>query len=167
MTRFPTDSERPDDADAGDAAFLEPRVRALPQQIQPPRDLWPEIRVQLPPRRRVTNSWFRAHGWQLAAGIAIAVMSSAGTAYFLRSNDGTPSFSSELATRALESQLDKLHPATLAALQHNLAVIDSAIAESRQALSQDPGNPALIELLQAVQQQRLQLLRQATSLPRS
>ncbi len=165
MTRHPGDSA---DQGADDAAFLEPRIRALPSEIRPPRDLWPDIRGRLPQRRRMRAVWYRMPLMQLAAGIAIAVLSSGATAYFLRDNT-QPGRNGDTAraSAVLESQLNRLHPTTLAALRQSLGVIDSAIAESRRALEADPGNPALTELLQAVQQQRLELLRQATKLPRT
>lgn len=154
--------------DADDAAFLEPRIRALPSEIQPPNDLWPQIRGRLPARRRGRPAWFHRPMMQLAAGIAIALLSSGATAYFLR-DQTSPGRNGDTAraSAVLESQLNKLHPTTVAALRQSLTVIDSAIAESRRALEDDPGNPALTELLQAVQQQRLELLRQATRLPRT
>lgn len=165
MTHPPDHSES---QSADDAAFLEPRIHALPKTIQPPHDLWPAISGRLAPRRRRQPTWFRANVWQLAAGIAIAVLSSTATAYFIRGSAGSGSRTDpSRASTVLETQLDKLHPTTRAALRQSLAIVDSAIAESRRALEQDPGNPALTELLQAVQQQRLELLRQATRLPRT
>ncbi|HTE44718.1 MAG TPA: zf-HC2 domain-containing protein [Gemmatimonadaceae bacterium] len=60
------------------------------------------------------------------------------------------------------SQLDS---ATVAVIEHNLAVIDTAIAQCKQALRKDPGSRFLIESLNGALDNKVQLLRTAATLP--
>ena len=52
--------------------------------------------------------------------------------------------------------------ATVALLERNLAVIDAAIRESRDALARDPANAELRALFAAAARQKVELLRWAT-----
>ncbi len=58
-----------------------------------------------------------------------------------------------------------LDTATIAVIQRNLAVIDSAIAQSRAALAADPNSRFLNEQLNSVLGQKVELLRTAALLP--
>jgi hypothetical protein len=80
--------------------ILRTRTRELPREIAPARDLWPEIQarlqaaaparvegvIDLASRRRVAPRWWGGAGLA-AAVLALVVISSGVTAYFLR---GTP-----------------------------------------------------------------------------
>jgi hypothetical protein len=68
---------------------------------------------------------------------------------------------------ALEKARARLAPETVRAIQRNLAVIDSALAESRRALARDPANAALEQLVIAAWRQKLDFLRRATALSTS
>jgi hypothetical protein len=70
-------------------------------------------------------------------------------------------------TEALEAARPHLAPATIAIVERNLAVIDAAIAESRAALVQDPGNRVLLDVLAGTYGQKLELLRRAARLASS
>ncbi|HEX5387495.1 MAG TPA: hypothetical protein VFW66_12380 [Gemmatimonadales bacterium] len=59
----------------------------------------------------------------------------------------------------LELRRSTLRPATAAALDHDLRVVDGAIAELHEALAHDPDNPALHQLLAASYRQKRDLLR--------
>lgn len=59
----------------------------------------------------------------------------------------------------------QLDSATLAVLEHNLKVIDDAIAQCREALRKDPNSRFLIESLNDAFDTKVQLLRVAASLP--
>jgi hypothetical protein len=63
---------------------------------------------------------------------------------------------------ALDAQRGTLAPATVATVERSLRTIDAAIAEARAALARDPANQALLEMLTATHEQRLDLLRRAT-----
>jgi len=59
----------------------------------------------------------------------------------------------------------QLDPKTVAVIEHNLAIIDSAIASSRQALAKDPGSHFLYDQLNDALGQKVDLLRTAALLP--
>ncbi len=74
----------------------------------------------------------------------------------------------DAAVRDLETVLaqnrGRLDTATVRVLEHNLQLIDSAIAESRRALAADPASPYLNAHLADTMEQKLELLRQAARL---
>jgi hypothetical protein len=65
---------------------------------------------------------------------------------------------------AFHVQRSSLNPETVRTVEHSLAVIDSAIAEARDALLADPGNRTLVDLLSASYQRKLDLLRRTSEL---
>jgi hypothetical protein len=69
------------------------------------------------------------------------------------------------ATLAL--QRHRLSPKTISTVEHSLAVIDTAIAEARHALLEDPANRALMDIYTANYEHKLELLRRATELTSS
>lgn len=154
---------------------------ALAKSIEPDTDLWPGIAARLTPFRgtRVTlPSWTLA-----AAAVVLIALSSAVTALLLRPRPAptlaaVPAVSvspleAQYATAASELSAElarartRLSPATLAVIERNLAVIDSALAESRRALAGDPGNAVLERLVIATWQQKMDFLRRATALGES
>jgi anti-sigma factor RsiW len=66
--------------------------------------------------------------------------------------------------RVLETRRADLAPETVATLEHNLAIIDAAIAESRQALEKDPNSRELTQMLSSTYDAKVQLLRSAVQL---
>ncbi len=68
-------------------------------------------------------------------------------------------------TITLRGQRGALAPATIATLERTLRIIDEAIAEAAAALAADPGNDALLDVLSANYEQKVQLLRRASELP--
>jgi anti-sigma factor RsiW len=81
---------------------------------------------------------------------------------------GTREFDAAIAQ--LESQLDEaraqLDPSTVAIVEHNLDVIDAAIAEARRALADDPANPYLNRHLDNTLMTKIEVLRRATGIGR-
>lgn len=70
----------------------------------------------------------------------------------------------ELA-REIDAQRELLGPATVALIETNMRTIDAAIAESRAALADEPGNRAVrLALLSAIER-KLELLRSAAEIP--
>jgi anti-sigma-K factor RskA len=63
--------------------------------------------------------------------------------------------------RLLAQNRHALRPQTVRIIEDNLAVIDRALAEARAALTADPGNPMLEQLLMASHEKKLDLLRRA------
>src|SRR5262245_4848585 len=66
--------------------------------------------------------------------------------------------------QALAEGKGKLDPRTLAVVQHNLEIIDNAIADARRAVAADPGNTWLRSHLAAAMKKKVELLRSATML---
>jgi hypothetical protein len=64
--------------------------------------------------------------------------------------------------RILEENRDRLDPATVQAVEQNLAIIDQAIEDTRRALAGDPADPYLNRHLAATLQRKVDVLRQAT-----
>ncbi len=65
-------------------------------------------------------------------------------------------------TAALEQNRDRLDPRTVEVVERNLAIIDQAIADTRQALAADPGDPYLNRHLASTMQRKVEILRRAT-----
>ena len=65
----------------------------------------------------------------------------------------------------VEQRTAQLDPHTRAVIVHNLQVIDSAIAESRRALAQDPHSALLADQLDQVLSTKMELLRTVALLP--
>ncbi|HVL66118.1 MAG TPA: zf-HC2 domain-containing protein [Vicinamibacterales bacterium] len=125
-----------------------------------------------------------------AAGIALMVLTGSAVLYLTRSAapargerisvadqaaagaDVTPvsladqSYDSAIADleEALEQGRARLDPETVRVLEQNLAAIDEAIAQCRQALEADPANAFLNSHLVSARQRKLALLRRATAL---
>jgi len=58
----------------------------------------------------------------------------------------------------------QLNPATAAIIDHNLRIIDAAIAQSKEALRNDPGSPMLSDQLTHALDKKVELLRRAAML---
>ena len=167
------------------AAYLERHEPPVAEQatlslsVAPAQDLWPGIQTRLAPRRGL---WRRVSlpNWALAAAAIVLIAVSSGvTALVLsgrppatavaRSETLTP-LEGQYASAAAElgAELDRvrtrLAPATVQVIERNLAVIDSALAETRRALAKDPNNAALERLVIAAWQQKMDFLRRATAL---
>ena len=161
-------------ADLDAARALAGPLAALPASIAPPRDLWPAIAARTAPARGGGGGRSRP---LLAAAAALALIagSSAVTMLVMRSADppaaavadaAPPRVEARNVAELLARQRELLAPETVAALERNLAIIDSAIADSRAALAADPSNHELELLLRAGYEQKVALLEQATRLAR-
>lgn len=123
-----------------------------------------QLAVASDPQRPVTTTRPRPTGERRAAG-------------------GTATLASETvpaAARAVEevygSEIQRLHdivaqrkteldPATVKVIEDNLAIIDSAIVQSRRAIARDPNSGFLMEQLNSVLDRKVGLLRTAAMLP--
>jgi hypothetical protein len=166
-------------------------MAGLPEEAEPTRDLWPQIQWRLregKAGRMPRRGWAAVTlpVWQLAAAsIAVALISGGAVWTFLsRAPEGPlagsgPTVSTvqpaglvagyedfDSAIAELEAVLEEgwevLDPETVAVLQENLAVIDRAIAESREALAQDPGSRLLRRILTETMRRKVDFLQQAT-----
>lgn len=79
---------------------------------------------------------------------------------FTNVSDSTRAYEEEATVllNRLELQRSMLRPEAAAAIDHDLAVIDSAIAELRVAIAHDPNNPALKRLLASSLRQKVEVL---------
>jgi hypothetical protein len=171
---------------------LTERAAALPASIEPPAEAWRALRGRLRPTsgsapRR--GHWVREWGLRAAAAIVLVAGSSALTVLALRartparvaavSRDAASVLAVPATVRAvdrsysevldeltvtLRAQRGALAPETVATLERTLRIIDEAIAEARAALAADPGNDALLDVLSANYEQKVQLLRRASEL---
>jgi len=179
------------------------RAAELPKSIDPPVDAWSNIRSVISRDESAVRANIpvsRSGIWQrryvlAAAAILVAVLSSAGTALYMkghysgaRSSGAVANNSSAEATPAtlaaftleennylrtasmlqdlLDQQEASLAPETVAQLKASLRTIDEAILEARNALRRDPANKMLIEMLSASYRQKVDLLRRTTELTR-
>ena len=83
-----------------------------------------------------------------------------------RANFADPQFDRAVADleRMLREQRDRLDPRTVLVLERNLAVIDDAIRQAREALDADPANTFLNSHLADARRRKIELLRRATSI---
>jgi hypothetical protein len=149
---------------------------ALPRSIAPASDLWPGIRQRIDrPARSIGR--ITVPRWALAAAaMGLVALSSGVTAALLRSPDAAPAVvrgvnaleaqyaeASRDLSRLLEDARATLAPETMTVIEKNLAIIDAALGEAREALSRDPGNEALGQMVVVAWRQKVDLLRRATA----
>jgi hypothetical protein len=154
-------------------------ARALPREAAPPRDLLPAIRA--------AAGAPQARPWVLWAGMAASLLIvSVAAVWTLRTTSapgregaaipaverspGHGVLAAEYAAAArllldsIERRRDLYAPETLEVLERNLAVIDRAIAEVEQALAADSGATGNDQVLFAMYEQKLDLLRRFSRL---
>jgi anti-sigma factor RsiW len=178
------------------------QAAGLPKSIDPPVDAWSNIRSAISRDESavkasgsVPSSGVRQRRYVLAAAaILVAVLSSAGTAVYMKehySGAGSSKAAGNASTEAtpatlaaftieennylrtasmlqdlLDQQEASLAPETVAQLKASLRTIDEAILEARNALARDPANRLLVEMLSASYRQKVDLLRRTTELTR-
>jgi anti-sigma factor RsiW len=170
---------------------------SLPREIQPSLDLWPGIAARLGaptslPTSRPPIPWLVRSGLAAAAVLLVAGTALV-TAHLVRSRTevtatrptipagvvpavatselAVPQADLERAASALRATLEgrrgQLSPATLKVVDENLAIIDAAIGRLQTALREDPGNRALVTLLTATWERKIDLLQTASELART
>ena len=147
-------------------------ARGLPQAIEPARDLWASIERRIVQRA----TWNMRRVWWRGAVAAAAVLVIAlglyrllppSTALYRPAGEGWVAVQADLdrasdeLSRILAVERERLRPETVALLERNLAVIDTAIAESRAALARDPASAELRRFFAAAARQKVELLRWA------
>ena len=150
-----------------------------------PDDLWPSIRSRIeaskvvpldasPPidapiaARRRNIVWIVA---AIAAALAIVVVSlppmrvdePTAAPELINVADSTRAYEAEANAllNQLEMQRAMMPPEARSSVDHDLRVIDDAIAEVKDALVRDPNNPALRRLLASSYRQKVELLKRA------
>ncbi len=178
-------------ADVARIKTLMTRTREVPHSVmESGDDLWPAIRSRIEQEKIATlrdrpaagSGMRRAFVWA-TAGLAAAAMIT--TAVLVRRGDSTavarPDPFAAAGLRAvaesthvyeeqakfllneLELRRALLRPQTAASVDHDLEVIDGAIAELKRAIERDPNNAALRALLASSYKQKVDLLKRAGS----
>jgi hypothetical protein len=163
-----------------------PRVEALlqsmPREVEPGRDLWPDIESRLEPR---SNRRAPAWAWQVAAAVVLVAVSSLVTASLVRRNGVETAQVPATATTAplvpaafgqargldagyetarrelaadLERRLASMPPSARQKLEDDLAAMRRAAERINAALARQPGDPLLEELLLSAYQSELGVL---------
>jgi hypothetical protein len=153
-------------------------ARLLPRERPPARDLWPAIVGQIARARRQSVR----RGALVAAAVALLLVAGAvgSRALFapppVKVASGPVDPGSPLAEErqyvealaGLRAALDRrraaLSPEVVQVVERNLATIDAALREIRQALHDDPGNPLLEQILSSTNQQKIELYEQVLAL---
>jgi anti-sigma factor RsiW len=157
----------------------DPRVIAFPGS-RPLKAAKPPGRVELSRRGLIaasvalialsgTAAWFAGRATTVAdvPSAAVPVESSAGVVSPVGDDPGAPAaMAGELAILedVLTSARSVLDPNTVRVLESNLGVIEQAIADSREALAQDPGNAFLAQHLERMYRRKLVYLQDAVRL---
>lgn len=178
------------------------RARELPRVVEPPAEAWARIRSAIArdesavrePGSAARFGERRRLYLAAAAVVLAAVLSSAGTAWYLGARNPAGNLPSATATSTnsetpatlaaftieennylrtasrlqdlLDQQEGSLAPETVAQLRASLHAIDDAIIEARNALARDPANKLLVEMLSSSYRQKVDLLRRSTELTR-
>jgi len=171
------------------------QASALPREVVPGRDLWPELEARLRGREgaplfaRPALSRWMAPLTAAAAVVVLAISAALGTRGHPRPLAPAPPGTLQTAAMgqappalleaereyaraatdlmaALDRQKDTLSPETRAVLDANLASIDTALAQVRSALQKDPANAQLAHLLTSTHQKKLDALERVVRLNR-
>lgn len=150
-------------------------ARSMPRAIQPGRDLWGGIEARLPgttpaaalsagPSRYRHLVQLAAALFLLIAGATLATMYQRGrpSSGFAMEQQRYTRATADLA-RTLADDPAHLSASTRAVVERNLAIVDQAIREAEEALTTDPGNAELEQMVLARYAQRLDLLKRATA----
>ena len=162
-------------ADRDALVRLRPVLASLPREIPPAEDLWRGISPRL---RRPAGRQVRLPLWALiAAGLALVAGTSTLTVTLTRRASPPVAAAFDAAeARYVQAamdlsslyarQRDSLAPETRAVLERNLATIERALGEAREALEHDPANPALEAVVLAAYRQKIDFLQRASTLDR-
>lgn len=171
------------------------RLGSLADEIEPPRDLWPEIASRLAAPVVVAGRFGPAARRWLAVAASVAAALAAlllayssgrqqGSAGTVAAREATPlavpaalndtGFAgAEAEFRAARDRLlaaladrrDTMSPETRQIVDDNLRVIDEAIERISAALVDDPLNPRLANQLASAYRRQIELLQRASRLP--
>ena len=161
------------------------QATALPKALSPARDLWPGIAGRIEGQRRAPLRGWLPISLAAAAAVAIALGSTLlprpgppavpppppGLSVAVSpGSDALPEVEADYARAttallaALSERPSSFSSETLASVQKNLAVIDRALAEVREALRKDPNNGELTHMLVATHRKKLDVLRRVVKL---
>jgi anti-sigma factor RsiW len=167
-------------------------AKELPAAVDPPRDLWVGIERRITPlpipvarERSIGRRWARIGLTGVAVAAAAVALVVIGLSHFLtESGPVASSVDRSIApahvaslVRALDVQCmgagkqlvamsgsGTLTPETAESVRQSVALLDSAITDTRAALANDPNRSELLHHLMASYEQKLSLLHRATRL---
>ncbi len=168
-----------------DFSKLERVVADLPREIQPGRDLWPEIEARITINERGSSAQLR--WWQSPVVSAASLLIAAAALAFTLSRPGVVSDTGvtmaeanlrivpmldagfladrkRLANR-LEGRLAELSPEMQNLVRQNLDSIRGSLNAINMALAEDPENADLQDLLLSTYDQELQVMTEITMMP--
>jgi hypothetical protein len=169
-------------------------AQALPRERTPPRDLWPGIAREISPPATVApflprprflarlRSWSPALAAAAVAAVALSVVllgGKEGTAPGAGTGTEVPvatgrvtlldaergyALAAEELLAALDAHKHTLSPETRESVERNLAEIDKALREIREALAREPQSPGLTRLLASTHRKKVETLRRVVRL---
>lgn len=141
---------------------LQQQLEALPEQQQPEKDLWRGIELAINQSQPYTNS-ARKRWYAVAASLLVV-----GFAGWLSWQMPQQTADAESLAALLSSQHQQQKQALLVSFkgqqaltnnwQEQLLELDDAAEAIKKALQQEPGNLALLKMLQQVYQQQIDLI---------
>ncbi len=153
--------------------WLRTHLQALPAEIPPARDLWPDIarRLDRPGHSRwmpaavaasvlisVTATWFTWHVFEQQRRDAAALLAAQQLLQEIRQPYLPVRAEYEAQWPTLRAQLD---PETAKVVERNLEIIHKANAELARALERQPDSPVLRQLLRQTMTQEVDVYRRA------
>jgi hypothetical protein len=170
------------DSNREEMVRLETATASLARDIQPERDLWPGISASI---TAATPAGSQAlHWWQSPIVVAASLMIAASALTFALTRPemqqppavadrGTPAYaidSGYLVNRnrlknKLDGRISSLSPEMQALVRENLESIQGSMNQISMALSKDPGNADLQDLLLGTYEQELQVMTELSQLP--
>lgn len=170
------------DMDDGRLTELLRAAAALPRQAEPPAEVWTGVRARIarPRPRRMAPTWLAAAAVVIllvGAGVVLPwlrgpvrnakAVATAAPRPAVAAVAVERQYAPTLAELDATLQRDSLTPATVQVVDRSLADIDTAIAETRDALRADPSNAALVDILSSHYERKVDLLQWATELSAS
>ncbi len=164
-------------------------AKDLPREIQPDHNLWQGIakQIEAPAENLHGNNrmvWFSsviavAAMVLLAISLFYQVMPTqqnggragdpvdelAAGSLALREADGQYLKARNELMKSITDRETPLSETTMAVLDENMAIIDGAVGEIRQAMLEDPNNPRLLDMFMATRSKELALLEDMVRLP--
>ena len=152
-----------DNSDDAAQAKLAQALAALPRELTPEKDLWPDLAQKLAPRERTKSGPL----WIIAATLAAVVM----TYWLVPIPSSTPEFAN-IAASNLSSIYEQekssqiaLIPVSTPNIERQIAIWEQAIAQVENALLYYPDQGQLITQLNHLHQQQLHYLRELSQQP--
>jgi hypothetical protein len=143
------------------------QLRQLPREIEPARDLWPDIAARI--ERRPANTPRR---WLAGLAIAASLLLSAGLVWRMQPSQATATDPDAVIVKAKARAISDEYQAALRQYQGapmapeysaSLQSLDQSLVEIHRAIAADPRSVFLLEQLQKTYSRRLALTQRAVT----